>query len=135
MSECNKATPGKFQLSFKIFSSSVQEKEISQMKFRICGTEFTNNKFDLSFSSRQPCVGVKDSTLVENLETSCRSYYICESDKPIERSCPDGMLFNIKTEACDWPQNVRCGALLKHAKKEKVELPVGITLELGQECP
>ncbi|XP_037904525.1 fibrillin-3-like [Hermetia illucens] len=70
-----------------------------------------------------PCVGVKDNTLVENLNTSCRSFFICEYSHPVEKFCQEGMLFNIKTLACDWPENVKCGAHLIHRERRDVDTP------------
>lgn len=57
-------------------------------------------------SNKFSCVG-KANGFYPN-PYSCDSYYICVSQISSELHCARGLLYNIKTKFCDWPQNVQC---------------------------
>ncbi|CAG4943337.1 unnamed protein product [Parnassius apollo] len=40
---------------------------------------------------------------------NCNQFYKCSEGEPIALFCPENLLYNPKTEQCDWPQNVQCG--------------------------
>ena len=38
----------------------------------------------------------------------CDEYFICTGTLAFEVRCASGLLFNTKTQYCDWPSNVQC---------------------------
>ncbi|CAK1580890.1 unnamed protein product [Parnassius mnemosyne] len=40
---------------------------------------------------------------------NCNQFYKCSEGVPIALFCPANLLYNPKTEQCDWPRNVQCG--------------------------
>ncbi|RVE51508.1 hypothetical protein evm_003909 [Chilo suppressalis] len=41
---------------------------------------------------------------------NCNQFYICANGKPVPRSCPSNLLFNPRTDRCDWSKCVDCGS-------------------------
>ncbi|RAJ77348.1 chitin binding peritrophin-A-like protein [Chitinophaga dinghuensis] len=38
----------------------------------------------------------------------CSKFYKCENGTKIEFTCSPGLVFNMQTQVCDWPQNTDC---------------------------
>lgn len=42
----------------------------------------------------------------------CTMYYMCEGKRKHHMPCPQNLVFNIKENVCDWPENVEeCASL------------------------
>lgn len=39
---------------------------------------------------------------------SCETFFVCDHNRLLARSCPQGLHFNSGQNVCDWPDNVRC---------------------------
>ncbi|XP_070186220.1 chitotriosidase-1-like isoform X2 [Littorina saxatilis] len=39
---------------------------------------------------------------------SCREYFVCVGGATFAFECADGLIFNVNTANCDWPQNYQC---------------------------
>ena len=74
--------------------------------FDILAPPPTTTQNRLIQSNKFSCVG-KANGFYPN-PYSCDSYYICVSQISSEVHCARGLLYNIKTKFCDWPQNVQC---------------------------
>ena len=78
----------------------------SILYFDILAPPSTTTQNRLKQSNKFSCVG-KASGFYPN-PYSCDSYYICVSQISSKVHCAIGLLYNIKTKFCDWPQNVQC---------------------------
>jgi hypothetical protein len=78
----------------------------SILYFDILAPPPTTTQNRLKQSNKFSCVG-KASGFYPN-PYSCDSYYICVSQISSKVHCAIGLLYNIKTKFCDWPQNVQC---------------------------
>ncbi|XP_031573002.1 acidic endochitinase-like [Actinia tenebrosa] len=52
------------------------------------------------------CSGKQDGTYADPAD--CTKYHQCYSGTKYSFACPNGLNFNPKIKACDWPANVRC---------------------------
>ena len=95
---------------------------------RIIGTEGKDDDSSGSISVTTPEVPYhfecEDEGFFVNPK-DCRKYFWCLDSKPANLgivahafTCPSGLYFNPKTEACDYPDNVTC----KQAKKNRSEI-------------
>lgn len=52
-------------------------------------------------------------------KADCTHYYMCEGSRRHHMPCPQNLVFNIKENVCDWPENVEecaTGLAVKPAK-------------------
>ena len=64
------------------------------------------------------------------IHESCNKFYKCIDGNPVENKCPGMLLFNPKTENCDWPTHVSCedrtmpenGLSLKESDQNNVDI-------------
>ncbi|XP_063830120.1 uncharacterized protein LOC135079394 [Ostrinia nubilalis] len=60
--------------------------------------------------SQAPAIcAAEDSDSILVAHEKCNKFYICNGGRPTALSCPGNLLFNPKTDSCDWPENVDCG--------------------------
>lgn len=52
----------------------------------------------------------KGSEGVLVVHEKCNKYYICVTGTPLARPCPNKLLFNPRSNDCDWPKRVDCGS-------------------------
>lgn len=57
----------------------------------------------------------------ECLEKDCTSFYICSGPSTFEFTCPNGLLFDLTTNTCNWPSQVDC-KLKKNKTKYEVRV-------------
>ncbi|XP_028173148.1 putative uncharacterized protein DDB_G0282133 isoform X3 [Ostrinia furnacalis] len=60
--------------------------------------------------SQAPAIcAADDSEGVLVAHEKCNKFYVCNGGNPVTLRCPGNLLFNPKTDTCDWPENVDCG--------------------------
>lgn len=52
------------------------------------------------------CSGKQDGTYADPAD--CTKYYQCYGGVKYSYTCPNGLNFNPKIKACDWPANTQC---------------------------
>lgn len=54
-------------------------------------------------------------------KNDCTMYFMCEGTRRHHMPCPQNLVFNIKENVCDWPENVEecADALIDSNEKEK----------------
>ncbi|CAO1397708.1 unnamed protein product, partial [Diamesa tonsa] len=64
-------------------------------------------------SSQLPCCPQEDDVMnpvyLANIN-DCSKYYVCFARKAIEISCAKGLLFDVKSNLCTFPENLICGS-------------------------
>ncbi|XP_078670908.1 uncharacterized protein LOC144911026 [Branchiostoma floridae x Branchiostoma belcheri] len=53
----------------------------------------------------------------------CTKFYMCSNGISSSFSCPDGLLFDIKTLRCEWPEEATCATSVKEKKRTPAPLP------------
>ena len=66
----------------------------------------THQSHHIILTTKFNCRG-KISGFYPNANT-CDEYFICAGTLAFEARCSSGLLFNTKTQYCDWPSNVQC---------------------------
>ncbi|CAO1397635.1 unnamed protein product [Diamesa tonsa] len=62
-------------------------------------------------SSQLPCCPQTDDAMNPLFvadKNNCSKYYVCFSGKAIERSCGEGLFFDVTSNLCTFPENVTC---------------------------
>lgn len=54
------------------------------------------------------CTPEQDGLLFANHNDNCKSFFKCNKGKAYKILCGNGLLFNEKTNYCDWDFNVQC---------------------------
>lgn len=75
------------------------------------------------------CRPDRDGMLIPNRADGCRSFFKCSGGKPVLTQCGADLLFNEKTNYCDWEYNVQCGPQSVGSGQRpssKYQLPVSI---------
>lgn len=61
-----------------------------------------------SFSASSACAGENSEGLLVAHE-NCNQFNQCNAGVPVVLNCPTGLMFNVISQLCDWPENVNCG--------------------------
>ncbi|XP_025832634.1 chitin-binding domain protein cbd-1 [Agrilus planipennis] len=82
-----------------------------------------------------PAVDPLDRSIYLPHESDCSKFYECSNGVPIELSCPSGLLFNIKLNVCDYPQNVdSCPRIKKNISIHNEVYPNKLSYSISITC-